>query len=61
MKDPGGVVRRLSLFNYEVFHRAGEDLIDADFLSLLETLRDATASEAEDAEPREVTYPLPFP
>ena len=36
-------------------------MINADFLSRLENLREATPSEAEDAEPLDVTFPLPFP
>ena len=65
MKDPGGVIRRwlerLSLFDFEVFHRPGVDMVNADFLSRLDNLREATPSEAEDVEPLDVTYPLPFP
>ena len=65
MKDPGGVIRRwlerLSLFEFEVFHRPGVNMVDADFMSQLDNLRDATPLEAADAEPLDVTHPLPFP
>ena len=46
MKDPGGVIRRwlerLSLFNFEVFHWKGEDMVNADFLSRLDTRSKST-------------------
>merc|ERR1711951_128776 len=65
MKDPGGVIRRwlerLSLFSFEVYHRSGKDLVDADFLSRLNSLPGATPSEAEDATPWDPTHKLPFP
>ena len=35
--------------------------MDADFLSRLDNLREANASEEADAEPLDTTYPLPFP
>merc|ERR1711917_185327 len=50
-----------SLFEFEVFHRPGVDMVDADFLSRLDNLREATPSEAADAEPLDVTFLLPFP
>ena len=65
MKDPGGVIRRwlerLSLFSFEVYHRSGKDLVDADFLSRLNSLPGATPSEEEDATPWDPTHTLPFP
>ena len=51
-------MERLPLFKFEVYHRPG---VDADFLSRLDNLREANASEEADAEPLETMYPLLFP
>ena len=65
MKDPGGVVRRwlqkMAMFNFQVVHRAGKELVDADFLSRLPNLPAATPSEQEDTREYEPSYPLPPP
>ena len=65
MKDPGGVIRRwlqkLSMFPFQVVHRAGKDLVDADFLSRLPNLPAATPSEQEETQEYEPSYPLPPP
>ena len=65
MKDPGGVIRRwleqLWLFCFKVYHRSGVDMVNADFLSSLANLPNATPSEAAKAEPLDQVYPLPYP
>ena len=52
MKEPGGVVRRwlqkLAMYNFQVVHRAGKELLDADFFSRLPNLPKATPSEQEE-------------
>ena len=53
-------LERLSLFSFEVYHRSGKDLVDADFLSRLSNLPGATPSEEDDAAPFDPTYKLPF-
>ena len=65
MQDPGGVVRRwlqrFTMFNFDVIHRAGTDLVDADFLSRQPGLPEATPSEQEETREWEPTFPLPGP
>ena len=63
MRDPGSTVRRwlqnFSFYDFRIEHRAGVELVDADFISRQTNLPDATASEAEATEEREPTFPLP--
>ena len=65
MKDPGGTIRRwlqnFAFFDFRIEHRAGTELVDADFISRQTNLPDATASEAEETEEMEPTFPLPEP
>jgi len=65
MKDPGGTIRRwlhnFSYYNFRIEHRAGTELVDADFISRQTNLPDPTASEAEETEEMEPTFLLPKP
>ena len=54
-------LERLSPFNFKVFHRKGEDMVDANFLSRLDTLRDATPTKAAATKLLDNTYALLFP
>ena len=46
---------------FQVYHRSGVDMVNADFLSSLANLPNATPSEAAKAEPLDQVYPLPYP
>ena len=60
MKDPGGTIHRwlqnFAYYDFRIEHRAGTDLVDADFLLRQTNLPEATASEAEDTEELEPTW-----
>merc|ERR1712055_400794 len=61
----GGTIRRwlqnFAYYDFRIEHRAGTELVDADFISRQTNLPEATASEAEDTEEWEPTFKLPKP